>query len=113
ILYRPDAELRRLAARAVELGVGAALTPGADPDGVLAELGASEPGRQWLGVLDAVKVPCFYYSPGSGYCRAKRAWIDDLRPPFAALADYVGRVERGEDLSRPLEALRAERERIA
>jgi pyruvate,water dikinase len=84
ILYRPDAELR-----------------------------TTEAGRQWLAELDAVKDPWLYYSTGSGYCHAKRAWIDDLRPPFAALADYVRRLERGEDLSRPLDQLRAERERIA
>jgi pyruvate, water dikinase len=113
ILYRPDAELRRLAARAVELGVGDALKSGAAPDVVAGELQASAAGRQWLDELEAVKDPWFYYSTGSGYCHAKRAWIDDLRPPFAALADYVRRVERGDDLSRPLEALRAERERIA
>ncbi len=113
ILYRPDAELRRLAARAVDLGVGTALTSGAESAGVIAELETSEPGRQWLAELEAVKDSWFYYSTGSGYCYAKRAWIDDLRPPFTALADYVRRVERGEDPSRPLEALRAERERIA
>ena len=113
ILYRPDAELRRLAARAVELGVGGALKSGLAPEAVVAELQGSEAGRQWLDELKAVKDPWFYYSTGSGYCHAKRAWIDDMRPPFAALADYVGRVERGEDLSRPLEALREERERLA
>ena len=113
ILYRPDAELRRLAGRAVELGVGDALKSGAAPDVVAGELRASAAGRQWLDELEAVKDPWFYYSTGSGYCHAKRAWIDDLRPPFAALADYVRRVERGDDLSRPLEPLRAERERIA
>ena len=113
ILYRPDAELRRLAARAVELGVGGALKSGAAPDAVVAQLRESDAGRQWLDELEAVKDPWFYYSTGSGYCHAKRAWIDDMRPPFAALADYVGRVERGEDLSRPLEALREERERLA
>jgi pyruvate, water dikinase len=113
ILYRPDAELRKLAARAVELGVGGPLKAGGAPESVTAELQASTPGRQWLAELDAVKDPWFYYSTGSGYCHAKRAWIDDLRPPFTALADYVRRVERGQDLSRPLEHLRAERERIA
>ena len=113
ILYRPDAELRRLAGRAVELGAGDALKSGAAPDVVAGELQASAAGRQWLDELEAVKDPWFYYSTGSGYCHAKRAWIDDMRPPFAALADYVRRVERGEDLSRPLEALRAERERLA
>jgi pyruvate, water dikinase len=113
ILYRPDAELRRLAARAVELGVGGPLKSGEAPDAVQAELRTSEAGQQWLAELEAVKDPWFYYSTGSGYCHAKRAWIDDLRPPFAALADYVRRVEAGEDLSRPLDKLRAERDRIA
>jgi pyruvate,water dikinase len=113
LLYRPDAELRRLAARAVELGVGDTLKNATGPDAAIAELATSEAGRRWLEELDAVKDPWFYYTTGSGYCHAKRAWIDDLRPPFTALGDYVHRVERGEDLTRPLERLRAERERIA
>jgi pyruvate, water dikinase len=113
ILYRPDAELRRLAARAVELGVGDALKSGSAPEAVIAELKTSDAGRKWLDELEAAKDPWFYYSTGPGYCHANRAWIDDLRPPFTALADYVRRVERGENLSRPLEQLRAERERLA
>jgi pyruvate,water dikinase len=113
ILYRPDAELRRLAGLAVEFGVGPAFVAGLEPDEVIAALAGSEPGRRWLEELDQVKDPWFYYSTGAGYCHANRAWIDDLHPPFSALRDYVARVERGEDLSRPLEHLRAERERIA
>ena len=113
ILYRPDAELRRLAARAVELGVGAELKSDLEPAAVIAALEGSPAGKEWLADLEQVKDPWFYYSTGAGYCHANRAWIDDLRPPFAALRDYVQRVERGEDLARPIEHLRAERERIA
>ena len=113
ILYRPDAELRRLAARAVELGVGDVLVAPGEPSEVIEALEGSGAGKEWLADLELVKDPWFYYSTGAGYCHANRAWIDDLRPPFAALRDYVPRVERGEDLSRPLEHLRAERERIA
>ncbi len=113
ILYRPDGELRRLAARAVDLGVGEALKSGAAPGAVIEELKTSEAGRQWLDELEAAKDPWFHYSTGPGYCHANRAWIDDLRPPFTAMADYVRRVEQGEDLSRPLEQLRADRERLA
>src|SRR5258708_34786292 len=64
ILYRPDAELRRLAARAVELGIGDALTSGAAPEAVTGELRASAPGRPWLDRLEAGKDPRFYYSSG-------------------------------------------------
>jgi pyruvate,water dikinase len=113
ILYRPDAELRRLAAKAVELGVGDVLTAHGEPQATIAALEGSTGGKEWLADLEQVKDPWFYYSTGAGYCHANRAWIDDLRPPFAALRDYVPRVQRGEDLARPLEHLRAERERIA
>jgi pyruvate,water dikinase len=113
ILYRPDAELRRLAARAVELGVGDAIKAAGEPAAVIGELQRSPAGLQWLRELDQVKDPWFYYSTGAGYCHANRAWIDDLRPPFAALRDYVSRVERNEVLSRPLESLRRERERLS
>jgi pyruvate,water dikinase len=113
ILYRPDGELRKLAARAVDLGVGDLLKQPGDPGDVVTAMGAGAAGRQWLDELEQVKDPWFYYSTGAGYCHANRAWIDDMRPPFAALRDYVHRVEQGEDLSRPLEHLQAEQERIA
>jgi pyruvate,water dikinase len=113
ILYRPDKELRRLAGRAVALGVGDAISQPGGPDEVIARLSDVPAGRQWLDELEQVKDPWFYYSTGAGYCHANRAWIDDLRPPFAALRDYVSRVERGENLDRPLEHLRRERDRLA
>ncbi len=113
ILYRPDAELRRLAQRAVHLGVGDALKTPGRPDDAIAVLESTPEGKEWLADLDSVKDPWFYYSTGAGYCHANRAWIDDMHPPFAAMRDYVTRIERNEDLSRPLEHLRSERERIA
>jgi pyruvate, water dikinase len=113
ILYRPDAELRRLAARAVQLGVGDILGAEGTPDDLIASLETTASGKEWLADLEQVKDPWFYYSTGAGYCHANRAWIDDMRPPFAALRDYVARVRRGEDLTRPIEHLQAERTRIA
>ncbi|HTW19271.1 MAG TPA: PEP-utilizing enzyme [Mycobacteriales bacterium] len=113
ILYRPDSELRRLAHRAVELGVGDVLKSPGSPDDVVSAMEASPEGKEWLADLESIKDPWFYYSTGAGYCHANRAWIDDMTPPFAAMRDYVARIERGEDLSRPLEHLQAERERIA
>jgi pyruvate,water dikinase len=113
ILYRPDAELRRLAARAVELGVGDALATEGTPDDVIAILETTAAGKEWLSDLEQVKDPWFYYSTGAGYCHANRAWIDDMQPPFRAMRDYVARVRRGEDLRRPIEHLQADRARIA
>lgn len=113
ILYRPDAELRRLAQRAVELGVADAFGGDQSPEAVLESLSASAAGKEWIEDLEQVKDPWFYYSTGAGYCHANRPWIEDMRPPFAAIRDYIARVQREEDLSRPLEHLQAERERIA
>ena len=45
ILYRPDAELRRLAGRAVELGVGDVLKAAGEPAEVVAALEGSAAGR--------------------------------------------------------------------
>ena len=101
ILYRPDAELRRLAARAVELGVGHLLKAPGDPEQIIGSLGDSAPGKEWLEDLKSVKEPWFHYTTGAGYCHANRTWLDDLRPPFTALRDYVTRVERGQIFSSP------------
>ena len=72
ILYRPDAELRRLAALAVELGVGDVLKAPGEPPEVVAEMGRSAAGQKWLDELEKVKDPWFYYSTGAGYCHANR-----------------------------------------
>lgn len=113
ILYRPDGELRRLAQRAVELGVDGFFSADREPETIIEALSSTPAGKEWVEDLEQVKDPWFFYSTGAGYCHANRAWIDDMRPPFAAIADYVARVRRGEDLRRPLEHLQAERDRIA
>lgn len=113
ILYRPDGELRRLAQRAVELGVDGCFSADGAPETIIEALSGTPAGKEWVEDLEQVKDPWFFYSTGAGYCHANRAWIDDMRPPFAAIADYVTRVRRGDDLRRPLEHLQAERDRIA
>src|SRR4051794_13267608 len=76
ILYRPDAELRRLAALAVELGVGDVLKAAGEPPEVVAEMGKSPAGEKWLAGLEQGKDPWFHYSTGAGHCHAQRAGID-------------------------------------
>ena len=48
LLFRPDAELRRLARLAIETGVDGAFVEGRTPDEIEAELAESEAGRAWL-----------------------------------------------------------------
>jgi pyruvate, water dikinase len=114
VMYRPDDELKRLAARAVELGVDDLFVEGADPDHVLAALAdRGDAGRQWLDALDDARIPWFHVSTGDGFYHHHRSWNDDLTVPFSALPRYVDQVRAGEDLSRPTEHVKAERERIA
>ena len=55
LLFRPDAELRRLARLALETGVDAAFVEGRTPAEIEAELAQSDAGRAWLAELEAVE----------------------------------------------------------
>ncbi len=112
LLFRPDDELRRLAALAVELGVDAVFDRGLSPDEALVALGMSEAGRKWIAALEAAKDPWFWYSTGSGYCHADPVWMTDLRLPFTAIRGYVEAIRRGEDVRRPLDRVLARREEV-
>ncbi len=112
-IFRPDEEVKRLARRAVELGVDAHFTPDMDIAAVLAELDAlGEHGRQWLGELETSRNPWFNVNVGDGFYHYHRSWNDDLSMPFAALPGYIAKVKAGENIERPLERLVAEREAL-
>jgi pyruvate,water dikinase len=112
VLFRPDEELKRLAARAVELGVADAVESAADEPGLERALQESDGGAAWLAEWRAAKTPWFNYSNGNGFYHHHRSWIDDPTVPLAALGDYVGRLQAGDDLERPLDRVSAERDRI-
>ena len=86
VLFRPDEELKRLAAVAVELGVGDAVRGAADEAALEQELAASEAGAQWLADWRQTKAPWFNYSNGNGFYHHHRSWIDD---PAIPLLDRV------------------------
>jgi pyruvate, water dikinase len=112
-IFRPDDELRRLARRAVELGVDAKFqreVPAADVIKTLQQSG--EPGRAWLEELEISRHPWFNINVGDGFYHYHRAWNDDLSMPFACLPEYIKRVKSGESLERPMERLQAERQEL-
>ena len=78
-----------------------------------AALEASAPGQEWLVDWETVKTPWFYYSNGNGFYHHHRSWIDDPAVPLAHLKNHMKRLQAGEDLSRPLEEVSAERDRIS
>ena len=112
-IFRPDDELRRLARRAVELGVDGTFTQEATADAIIATLGESgDPGRAWLDELEVSRNPWFNINVGDGFYHYHRAWNDDLSMPFTCLPEYIRRVKSGETLERPMERLKAEREEL-
>jgi pyruvate,water dikinase len=112
-LFRPDEEVKGLARLALELGVGEVFASWQEPDVVLTTLAESAPGRQWLERFEAVRQPWFNFSSGGGMYHSDRIWTEDLSIPFGFLAGYLARLARGESIERPVDEIRAERERIA
>ncbi len=113
VLFRPDSELGRLAGKAVELGIADDVKAADNETALRDALSTSAPGQEWLADWEAVKTPWFYYSNGNGFYHHHRSWIDDPSIPLNYLANYIQRLQAGEDLTRPLAEVSAERERIS
>jgi pyruvate,water dikinase len=112
-IFRPDDELRRLAKRAIELGVDGVFVDGASPKEIiktLEQLGA--PGRAWLEEMAVSRDPWFNINVGDGFYHQHRSWNDDLSMPFAALPGYIANVKSGQRLERPIDKLMAERKKL-
>src|SRR3954452_6035284 len=113
ILFRPDAELRRLARLAIETGVDDAFVEGRTPDEIDAELAKSEAGQAWLEELAAIKDPWFNMSTGDGLYHYYRSWLDDPSIPYASIAGHISALAEGREIERPTEELARERDRLA
>ncbi|MGH8269631.1 MAG: PEP-utilizing enzyme, partial [Steroidobacteraceae bacterium] len=103
-IFRPDDELRRLARRAVELGVEGNFRDGVPAETLIRSLeAAGPPGKEWLRELATSRDPWFNVNVGDGFYHYHRSWNDDLTMPLAGLPGYIARVKAGESLERPLE----------
>jgi len=112
-IFRPDEELKRLARRAVELGVDGKFAEGISVEDLLASLDQmGQPGKDWLAELEASRHPWFNVNVGDGFYHYHRSWNDDLSMPFTALPGYIRRVKAGETLERPLGQLQEERQQL-
>lgn len=113
LMFRPDDELKALARLAVELGVTEPLKAGGDAEQALAAMRSLDGGDDWIAALDKAREPWFWFATGAGMIHSDPAWNDDLSIPFGLIATYVGKIEAGEEIERPLETIEAERDRIA
>jgi pyruvate,water dikinase len=112
-IFRPDEELRRLARRAVELGVEGHFRDGVPAAEVIASLERAGPlGQEWLQELQLSRDPWFNINVGDGFYHYHRSWNDDLSMPFACLPGYINRLKAGETLERPYDKLQAERRQL-
>ncbi|MBF4767773.1 hypothetical protein ISU10_08340 [Nocardioides agariphilus] len=110
-LFRPNEELKNLAQKAIDLGVADAFANPDDVDKVHAVL-ESDAGREWLAAWDEISQPWFNFSSGTGFYYYDKTWLQDRSTPYGFIADYIAKLQAGEDISRPIEEIRAERDRI-
>ena len=113
LLWRPGAELRRLAQLAIDSGVDGAFEDGRSPSEIDAELEQSEAGRRWLEALEEIKDPWFNMATGDGLYHFYGSWYDDPSIPYASVAGHVQALQAGELVERPTEELLRERDRLA
>ena len=110
-LFRPDEELKRLARVALDSGVADAFTV-KDVEQTCQILKGTDAGQAWIASFQESAEPWFNFSTGSGFYHQDKIWIENVEIPFDFINDYIIKLQAGEDLARPMEAIRAERDRV-
>ncbi len=105
-LFRPNEELKVLARKAVDMGLARAFD---DPANVQLD---SDAGREWQATYDEVKDPWFNFTSGNGFYHFDKTWRDYPEIPHAFIKDYITKIEAGIDITRPIDAIVAERDRV-
>jgi len=113
VLFKPSAELRRLAKVAIDTGVDGAFVEGRSPAEIDAELEQSEAGKAWLEALERTKHPWFNMATGDGLYHYYRNWYDDPTIPYASIAGHVRALNAGQEVERPSDEVARERDRLA
>jgi pyruvate,water dikinase len=107
-LFKPNEELKLLAHKAIELGIADLF---ASPSTVAANLD-SPAGQEWQAAYDTSADPWFNFTSGNGFYHFDKTWRDYPEIPYAFIHDYITKIREGADISRPIEAIRAERDRV-
>ena len=112
IMYQPDEELKKLARRAIELGVDEIVCFSPDWKVVEEALKKTPKGVEWLTSLSLAKEPWFNVSTGTGWFHHDRSWNDHMNVPLSGIATYIGKLKQGISIERPTAKVIAERDRI-
>lgn len=110
-LFRPDDELKKLAVKAVELGLQGTFADTDDVDGTLARI-RDAGGAAWVEAYEAAQDPWFNFTVGNGFYGHDKYWLEHQEIPLGYIKDYIRRVDAGHDIMRPVAELTAEKERI-
>ncbi len=103
-IFRPDEEVKRLARRAVELGVDTPLHRRDEHRrrARRARRRWATRGKEWLDELETSRNPWFNVSVGRRLLPLSPfSWNDDLSLPFAALPGYIDKIKSGTNIERP------------
>lgn len=111
-LFRPDDELKKLAALARELGLESAFGNTGDVEGTLAMVRALPRGDEWIAAYEGAHQPWFNFTVGNGMYGHDKYWIEHQEIPLGYIRDYIQRLQDGHEIQRPIADLIAERERI-
>jgi pyruvate,water dikinase len=113
LLFRPSAELARLAKLAIDTGVDGAFVEGRSPAEIDADLAGSDAGRAWLEALEQIKDPWFNMATGDGLYHYYGSWYDDPSIPYASVVGNIRALRDGEEIDRPSDEIARERDRLA
>ena len=111
-LFRPDDELKQLATTAVELGLQSAFDNTDDAEATLQAIAAADGGTAWLAQWEKAQDPWFNFTTGNGFYAHDEYWKENFSIPLGFIADYIRRLDEGQTIMRPTEALIEEKERI-
>jgi len=95
----------------VETGVADAFSAG-DVEATREVLKGSPEGQAWLASFEDSADPWFNFSTGGGFYHQDKIWCEHLEVPFGFIRNYIDKVQLGENVDRPVDAIRAERDRV-
>ena len=107
-LFRPNEELKVIAQKVIDAGLARLFDEPENVSAIQAGLAGTEVETYWNEVSD----PWFNFSSGTGFYHFEKTWIEYPEIPYAFIRDYITKIEAGDDISRPIEAITAERDRV-
>ncbi len=112
IMYRPDAELIRLAKLAIDMGIEDLILKTSKAKEAMDALAKHSTGKEWLAEMEKSRYPWFYISTGTGWYHTHISWNDNLDIPFDSIRMHIKSIKQGKEVGRPTENLIKERDRI-